>query len=226
MSTPLDARPRVICISRSLGAGGEVVGRLVSSELSFDYVDEEIVEKAAEKVQVPADLVADAEERKPLLNRLLGQVVDDLAGASMFTGVAPPSELFSASDDYRDLIEQAILETASRGEVVIVAHAASIALASQPDVLRALITASPEIRAGRLKEELGLSDTEATELVRKGDRARADYFKRFYGLKQELPTHYDLVLNTDLLAPELAARLVLAACDRSEAQDRSGRASD
>lgn len=44
-----------------------------------------------------------------------------------------------------------------------------------------------------------------------GDAGRADYLKRFYGVGGELPTHYDLVLNTDRLDAETAAELVLLA---------------
>ena len=39
----------------------------------------------------------------------------------------------------------------------------------------------------------------------------ADYLKRFYGISTELPTHYDIVLNTDHVAPEEAAALILTA---------------
>jgi cytidylate kinase len=35
--------------------------------------------------------------------------------------------------------------------------------------------------------------------------------KRFYGLKEEPPTLYDLVLNTDRLSPEQAAQLTAEA---------------
>jgi cytidylate kinase len=220
----MSGTPRVICISRALGAGGELVGRIVSEQLGFGYVDEEIVRRAAEKVQVPVDLVADAEQRTPLLRRLLGEVAVGMAGASMYTGVVAP-ELGPTSDDYRDLIQQAIHETASKGNVLIVAHAASMALAGRDEILRALITGSPKIRATRLAEELGMPTQEATKLVREGDRAREDYLKRFYGVKEELPTHYDLVVSTDVLAPEDAARLVLAACDGSDEQRPSGRGS-
>jgi hypothetical protein len=48
-----------VCISRTAGARGEEVGRLVADALGFRYVDEEIVLAAAEKegvVSVTTDL--------------------------------------------------------------------------------------------------------------------------------------------------------------------------
>lgn len=208
----MPTEPRVVCISRDAGAGGEAVGRALAQGLGFRYVDEEIVTRAASKLGVEVDLVADVESRRSLARRLLEEVVSDMAHASMLTGVSPPRSTTTASDDYRALIQQTIFETAEQGNVVIVAHAASVALGGARDVMRVLVTASPQTRAERLALDLGVSASEAKKLVREGDRARADYLRRFYGVKRELPTHYDLVVNTDAIGLEEASRLVLAAC--------------
>jgi cytidylate kinase len=45
----------------------------------------------------------------------------------------------------------------------------------------------------------------------RGDSNRAAYLKRFYGIVQESPADYDLVLNTDRLGPEGAVQLVVQA---------------
>ena len=50
----------------------------------------------------------------------------------------------------------------------------------------------------------------ARKLVADSDAARADYFHRFYHLERELPTNYDLVVNTDVLTVEQAQAAVLA----------------
>ena len=100
----------------------------------------------------------------------------------------------------RALIREAIEEVAARGNVVVVAHAASFALAGREDTLRVLVTASPETRAGRYEGS-----------IKDSDAARADYLRRFYGVEHELPTHYDLVLNTDVVSVEKAAELIALA---------------
>ena len=84
-------------------------------------------------------------------------------------------------DELRDLIRAAIEEAAARGRVVIVSHAASHALASQPGVLRVLITASPQTRCARVAAEGDLNEKDAARAVDQSDTARADYLKRFYG---------------------------------------------
>jgi len=50
--------------------------------------------------------------------------------------------------------------------------------------------------------------------VNDSDAGRADYLKRFYGISEELPTHYDLVVNTDAISIEQAAGLISLAASQ------------
>ena len=75
-------------------------------------------------------------------------------------------------------------------------------------MLRVLVTASPETRARRLSEARELDLEDARKTIKDADSARADYLRRFYGVEVELPTHYDLVVNTDTLSVEQAVDLV------------------
>lgn len=101
---------------------------------------------------------------------------------------------------------------ASRGQVVIGSHAASIPLAGRGDVLRTLITASFDARVERAARD-GRRRNPA-QFVRDNDAGRAGYFQRFYGIANELPTHYDLVINTDAWAADEAADIIVAAARR------------
>jgi len=94
--------------------------------------------------------------------------------------------------------------------VVIVAHAASFALAER-DVLRVLVTASDATRAERVATTKGIDTSAAAKMIKLDDDERADYIKRFYKIDRELPTHFDLIINTDVLTPERAADVVLSA---------------
>jgi cytidylate kinase len=71
-----------------------------------------------------------------------------------------------------------------------------------------LVTASVETRARRLVELQGMSEQAAAALVAETDRNRQDYFRRFYEVRDERPTHYDLVINTDAVTPDEAVELI------------------
>lgn len=208
---------RVVCISREPGAEGESVGRIVSERLGLQYVDEEVISRAAERGGVDAAQLADAEQRKSRLLRVV-EMLSDMGSASGVVGAEPAPVRSEREDLHRDLIRGVVEEIAGEGNAVIVAHAASMALSGRDGMLRVLVTASPEVRVRRLTESEGGED-QAAKLVREGDAARAAYFKRFYSIDRELPTHYDLVVNTDVLGPEQVAEIVVHAANLAGGPD-------
>ena len=211
---------QVVCISRTDGSLGEVIGNLVAERLSFQYVDEQVIERAARLAQVDPKLVAAVEKRQPLMRGLIEKLAAarDLVGPvalgvglPAFGGSGERASYRATADELRFLIQAAIQQIASDGRAVIVAHAASMTLATRVDVLRVLVTASAETRAGRLAAAQGITPAAAGVIVATADRNRQDYFRRFYDIDHELPTHYDLVVNTDVLAPEQAAEVIVCA---------------
>ena len=86
-----------------------------------------------------------------------------------------------------------------------------MALAFVEGVLRVLVTASVETRTRRLAATEGMGQTDAAQAIAESDRHRQDYFRRFYKVSEELPTHYDLVINTDVLTPEQAGEIITLA---------------
>ena len=196
----------VVCISCTTGASGEEVGKLVAKRLGFTYADEEVVARAAARGGIDAGSVADEESRKSRAARVLEALA--LTGDLGLAGVPPAGTDEVRGPEIRALIRETIEHMAAQGNVVIVAHAASHALPARSDVLRVLITASPDVRAKRVGESKGLDRSGAARAVKKSDAARHDYLRRFYDLKDELPTQYDLVLNTDVLSSDQAVQLI------------------
>jgi hypothetical protein len=97
-----------VCISRTAGARGEEVGRLVADALGFRYVDEEIVLAAAEKEGLDPGQLATIEHSRTGLSRL---EIDFVTGGTL-------------DEILQSLIRDATKQTAAAGKVVIVAHAA------------------------------------------------------------------------------------------------------
>jgi Cytidylate kinase-like family len=206
---------RVICIAPTEGGAGHEVAALVGERLGLRVVDEAIIARAAEQAGVEPEVVADVEARKSRLQRVLEDLGSSTGVSTLAVGggFVPPVDEGPTSDELRELIRAAIEETAAQGDAVIVAHAASYALAGRDDVLRVLVTASPDTCSQRVAKTLGCSEEDAAAAVKSSDASRANYLERFYGVSAERPSHYDLVVNTDRLTPEQAAALVVAAAD-------------
>jgi cytidylate kinase len=167
-----------------------------------------VIEEAAEWAEISPALVADAERRKPAVARMFGRIAEQSSPPRLPTGDTARS--VPTDSDLRMVIVAALRSIADEGSVVIVSHAASFALAGQ-DVLRVLVTAPDETRAQRLGATQAIDLRAAKQLLKQEDAGRADYLKRFYGIERELPTHFDVVVNTDMLTAERAADVVVSA---------------
>jgi cytidylate kinase len=204
-------RRRIVCISSATGAGGEEVAQLVAEKLGLRIVDEVIVARAAQEAGVEHDVVADVERRRSFIASLFRDLGTSAGFVAAGSGYPVVDEESLSTDDLRTLIRSAIEEAAAEGDAVIVAHAASIALSEREDVLRVLVTGSPEARAARVAATRGIWDDDPEKQIADSDAGRADYFRRFYDLRRELPTHYDLVVNTDRIDTHQAADLIVGA---------------
>jgi cytidylate kinase len=218
---------RVISISFSDGSGGEEVAVAVAGALGYPVISEEILSKAAAEAGVSLETIADVERRKTFMSRLVSRLVPNSAAASDPTfrtsvdaqvtagliGIPFPLESGPrlSQDELRGKIRSAIDEYMAYGEVVILAHAASHSLAGREGVLRVFVTGSPRVRSSRLAASRLISSADADKLVAVGDANRADYLKRFYGVEDESPMHYDIVIDTDVLTIEDAVNAIVSA---------------
>jgi len=201
----------VVCVSHTTGSGGDEVAKRAAEQLGFLYVEEEIIAGAAAEGGVDPREVADEERRKSLATRMLAAFAT--GGGDTFTthgGVRlTPEQL--RSGEIRALIRETIVQTAARGDVVILAHAASYAVDRGPQTLRVLVTASPAVRTRRIAAAEGVDEAQAARMVKDSDAGRSDYLDRFYSVHREEPTDYDLVVSTDTLSSEQVAEIVVQA---------------
>jgi len=186
----------------------------VAEQLGYLYVDEEIVARAAAQGGLEPGDIADEERRKTFAARFLETMAE--GGGDAWMMGAPVAAMMEAvrPSDIRALIRETIEQTAARGNVVIVAHAASHALEPGPEMLRVFVTASPTTRAQRVGAAEELDEAGAARRIKDSDAGRRDYLRRFYSLDRESPTDYDLVVNTDLLSTEQAADIVVRSAGR------------
>jgi cytidylate kinase len=192
---------------------------LVAARLGFRYVDDEVIRVAAEAAKIDPKVLRGAEQHEGLLARMMD---------ALFSRAGEPKSYFEPAtradytkdvratppptDELRQLIQDGIVEIARRGQAVIVAHAASMALAGHADVLRVHVVASVPTRVRRLwSSSKLLSEAGYADAIAESDFQRKKYLARFYDIQEELPTHYDLLINTDALEAEQAVAAVCAA---------------
>ena len=195
---------RAVALSQMDGTGSEAIGREAARELGFGYLNEAIIAQVAQDHGMDADTVAEAERRKSFFLRVAEAAVHMAAAP-----VPPDPRLYEPdqTDVLLSLIRDTVQDAAERGSVVLAAHAACYACADRSDVLRVWVTAPPATRVSRVVAG-GLSDKDAARWLDRSDAGRASYLKRVYGVSGESPADYDVVINTERLAPHAAVGLI------------------
>src|SRR5262245_28986955 len=129
--------------------------------------------------------------------------VMDLADAlDEFLGAHPP---------FWTLVQQTadtILRLARAGNVILVGRGAHVITSKLSHVFHVRLVGSLEKRVERMQELRGIDKNEALKLVRREDRGSRRYLKAYYGRDLDDPLSYHLVVNTDSLPSERAARLI------------------
>jgi cytidylate kinase len=194
-------RLTVVTVARTMGAGGEQVALQVALDLGYRYVDDEIVVSAAREAGVPPEVIESAEHDT-------GAVLEAMERAARPSAGAPREAAVGDLQRYGGLVQRVIEDVANRGNAVIVAHGAGLHLAGRLDTLRVFVTGSEEGRAGRVAERGGISLEEARQAIVEADAQRNTFLRGFYGLEQESPTQYDIIVNTDIVQLPWAARAI------------------
>lgn len=198
--------PTVFTFAWTDGSHAEAIARATADRLGYRYVNDEIIDRAAELAGVDAAAIASAEHRESLATRILRSL--SAVQSPEFGSLAEYG--LDRSPGYRAVIQHVIQQMAEEGTVVIGAHGSGVKLRGMPGTFRVFITASPETRVARVAEEQGISAEAARKQVENTDRERKAFFERFFDIRSEAPTHYDLVVNTDSLTVDDAVRIVMA----------------
>src|SRR5882762_1750794 len=209
--------PPVITITRQYASGGSEAARLVAAELRWEVIDNEFVDQVARRAGLPADAVAQRDERAP---GLLERLARTLAAGSpeLFIATAGIPRVDPDEAAIVRLTERVIAEAAAHGRIVLVGRGAQAVLAQRPDALHVYVVAPKPWRMKLAVERLGVNPAEVEKVVDETDRQRDQYVRaRASGRRRDV-VNYDLVVNTEKLGIDGAAALVVA-----EARRRSWR---
>ncbi len=198
----------LITISRLFAAGGSPVARSVAQALDWHLVDNELVERVAERAGVTPEEVAEREERPPsFIERLARLTAVELP--ELFLPTADAVEVFGEAHLAR-ITRTIVEESAAQGRCVFVGRASAAVLARSEDTLHVRLVAPPSFRAKVAEEKLNVSNSEARAILDERDRNRARYHREYFGRNWNDPVNYDMVLNTGRLGFDGTAEVILA----------------
>ncbi len=222
----------VVTVSGTMGSGAREVARLAADVLGIDYVDQEILVDAAQRLGVSARAVAQRDEYVRTFGERLASLLRTFLERSAAAGIGDPLmgagglEVLLARS-YGDLTKSAehelddalymktvtaiIRELSQRGDIVILGRGSHLLLREHPTALHVLTLAPLAVRVQRFAEREGLSSQEAAKRVHDLDKGRAAFHHKFFKAEADDPACYDLAINTSRLSFESAAQLVAEA---------------
>jgi hypothetical protein len=195
-------RKRAVTISRQSGCGAHVVAEKLANYLQsqapteaspWTIFDRNLVERVLADHQLPARLARFMPEDRV---HEIDDITDELFG------LRPPSWTLVQQ------ISETILRLVELGNVIILGRGANVICADVPHVLHVRLVGSLEHRIQRRQHLQGLDRSEAANVIRHEDLGRQRYFRKHFNKDIDDPLLYHLVINTDLILPDAAARLI------------------
>jgi cytidylate kinase len=186
----------LITLSREFGTLGSAIGEQAARKLGFSFWDQEIVHTIAQETGTREALLASLDEQAR--SRL-----EDFIKASLIGAEATVVEYV------RQVIR--VVRTIERhGGAVVIGRGAQFVLAPEM-ALRVRVVCPYEKRVERYAQRENLGKREAERQLTQVERERQAFIRRHYDRDVGFPGHYDIVINTESIAPDRAADLVVAA---------------
>jgi cytidylate kinase len=184
----------VIAVAREYGARGAAVAHAVAERLGFTYWNHELVDEIARTTRVSATLVESLDEHHDpsLLTTFRGLVGHRLGQA-----------------EYFDRLVRIVHTIASHGRAILIGRGIGFML-PPARVYRVQVVSPLAERIAGLVERRGLDEAAAAAEVAAVDAERTAFVRDHFPDAVEVPSAFDLVVNTGSYGVERAAELVTA----------------
>ena len=194
----------VVTIQRQFGSMGRPIARSMSEKLGIEFYDRDLVDQAAQKLNLPVSRVRESEE------------TGEKKGRNPFWKMLLP--LGSESPDEQDKIFEAqkniIQFLAEKESCIIVGRCSDFILHEMKNAMHIYIYAPFEVRVRNSVEQLGLSEDEARRMCVEVDKARDSYQMRYAGCLLDDKRTKNLLIDSSLFGVEGTAEFLVEAVKR------------
>ncbi|OUP10377.1 cytidylate kinase-like family protein [Collinsella sp. An2] len=189
-------QPVVITIARDFGAEGHEVGKMLSSELGIPLYDNEILVRSSLRAGESVDKMAAYDERL----------------AAEFMAFMPDRvDARTVADKLWEAMARVIVDLGATESCIIEGRLSDYLLRSNPNHIAVLVTAPFEDRVEIVSKKRGLTHAKGVKLVRKMQRARESFYKRYSAGKWRMDMGKDIVVNRAKLGRQGCVDVIAAA---------------
>ena len=183
----------VITIGRQFGCGGRAVCKRLSEELNIPFYDRELIEYAATKSGISADVLEQYDEKAT--NSLLYSLS---LSAYSYAVAGVNSHNLPLNDQLFIAQSEVIKQLADEGPCIILGRCADYVLREREDVLKVFIHCEHETRVENVEKRLGISKSKASDIIKKTEKRRASYYNYYTHRKWGDLKYFDLSINSSI----------------------------
>jgi cytidylate kinase len=206
----------VITIRGQSGSGVPEIAKEVARLLPGDYIDREIIESIAKLVGHPADDVVEREHTPVRLTQRIKAALESALArsGSMESAFSRTWQGHLNDAKYLDALKSVIQDLALEENIVIHGRGSQFILHNNPSALHILVIAPLPLRINRIITAQKVDEDTARQQIEDYDNSRHAFIQRFFKRDIEDPEYYDMVVNTERLEYDLAARVIVRAVQR------------
>lgn len=185
----------VVTISRQAGAGGSEIARRLADAFKMDLIGRQIIQHVAKSARMTTQVVEFLDEKA--VSRIESMI------NSMFVN------RHLSTDVYFRHLTRAIAAIGEHGNAIIVGRGAHLLLPKEK-TLRFRFIAPQECRIEYFMKSRDMTKAEAQQYVEQRDADRTGFIQKYFKADADDPSHFDLVINTEMFGIEGAFRIVSA----------------
>lgn len=170
-----------VAVSRQFGSGGAETASKLAAKLGVPCYDKSIAEMTAVVTGFDKDIIHGSEDK---------------AANAFWYGGFLSGESLSLYDKIYIGQSRVIKELAKRGSCVLVGRCAAKVLEDEAELIKVFICAPMAQRIERVSKGYEVSTAEAEKIIRRNDKARAAYYRKYADTEWGKIDNYDLVVNT------------------------------
>lgn len=222
----------VVTVTGKVGSGVKDLGAGIAARLGIDFVDQQLLLEAAQRLRVPVGKIAERDERVESLSQRIAAVMSSFLersavfGSDPLTGAVGLEAMFSRNymdmegaqqdqtvrdESYLRTMRGVVQELAERGDVVILGRGSPAILRDLPKALHVYCFAPIPIRIQRVARAEAISEEEAANRIAETDRALAAFYRKVWKMDLIDAAYYDLIVNSARLSIETAADMAAMA---------------
>ena len=195
-----------VTVSRQTGAGGRMLAEELLKQLSADASDDPRLQNWRIFDRSMCETIIKDDNLINSMNELLDEEYHSQI-EEFLLGLAGRRGMLNAA--YPKLAH--LLRTvASVGRVVIIGYGGFQATRELPGGIDVRLIAPLSLRASRMAQVLGETESDAEHIIEKRDAERRRVLKTHYLVDSSDPELYDMVFNTEHLSPKVIAKILVS----------------